>query len=135
MANINLENLYDPIRIEFSQATTNADFSLLFVYAANRAAARITREANLTTAVSRADSQTDTISLDEAYEDVLLIGIRLNLIESGFRLRGDPKRVPSAGELDRAFTVRIGDIQSDIRNTDQASEDTNAVFGLGVLAN
>ena len=132
MADISLQGVYAQKRRQFRVLGSGSDrFQPDFVDACNDAIARINRQADLATRISRATKPEGTIDLDDAYTDVFSDLVTMRLMDLGQR--------PSQGmeidyaELSKNMDDRIDSIRQDVLNQAIAADtdDETDFVGLG----
>ena len=135
MSNIFLPGLYDQKTREFkTQGQGGVRFASDFLDAVNRAIRRINRDADLSTRITTVTNAEGTITLDDAYEDVLSDLVTVNLIEMG--QKASPGAEIDYAQLVRGLPDKIDGIRRDIMNqaSDADTDDsTTDIIGLGKL--
>ena len=135
MSNIFLPGLYDQKTREFkTQGQGGVRFASDFLDAVNRAIRRINRDADLATRITTVTNAEGTITLDDAYEDVLSDLVTVNLIEMG--QKASPGAEIDYAQLVRGLPDKIDGIRRDIMNqaSDADTDDsTTDIIGLGKL--
>lgn len=133
MANIRLTQLYQQKGRQYGSSDL-ARFAEDFPIAVNRAINEINQRADLATKISRIDSTEDTVELDEKYEDVLSVGVDMNLLIMGAR---PPKGMKNVVKTFREmFYDGIDRIRQNISNLASAADDDDEdddIIGLGPL--
>ena len=131
MADIVLQSCFNSAKGAFKvEGAGSTRFKENFITAVNRAAKKMYRDANLEDAITAVDNIADTIEIDDAYEDVLNLGIIYNLIQLGQRpAKGLEVTARNAKE---DFEEAIGMMYVQLTNDDQ-SDTSNDIIGLGSL--
>jgi len=135
MSNIYLPGLYDQKTREFkTQGQGGVRFASDFLDAVNRAIRRINRDADLATRITTVTTTEGTITLDDAYEDVVSDLVTVGLIEMG--QKASPGAEVDYAQLVRELPMKIDGIRRDIMNQASDSDtddDTTDTIGLGAL--
>jgi hypothetical protein len=134
MANIAIERLYARAKDTCNTQGGGAGrFDRQFVDSVNDAAARINRQADLETRITRISSTTGTLALSDEYEDVVFILMVQGLRFAGQRVRKE--MIPWIEKQMQEIDDKIDDIRQDILNqaVEDDTDDETDFVGLGAL--
>ena len=135
MADINLTGVASQLARRFKQpGSGTVRFQQDLIDATNDALRRINRNADLETRVSSVTKMEGTLTgMDEAYTDVLVDLITVNLIEQGQRPLA--RMETEVARMKRTMDFRIDEIRWDILNQAQNDDTDNEVdfVGLGAV--